>query len=338
MKPIMRATDERLTPYLAKARELKAYLLSSMLEQIVCHGDLHLDNIISDGGSWIAIDPKGIVAEVAFEAAWFDLYDVADLQSSIQKLANALSIDYERLLAWFFVRQVISAQWFIEDDLDPTRALTMLERLDPLLTKRYLKEHVFEAYDLMANWYTDARTQTLFEKPILDQLLGLIPSGAHILDLGCGTGKPIAAYLISEGAAVTGVEGSIELINVARQQVPQMALVHLDMRDINFSQSFDAIVAWHSFFHLGKNDQRAMFPLFAKRLKPGGILLFTSGPEEGEVWSDNGGQMLYHASLSEHEYRQLLVQHHFDVLTYTVEDPECGGATVWMAQYKGGSV
>ncbi|STX53988.1 methyltransferase [Legionella geestiana] len=39
-----------------------------------------------------------------------------------------------------------------------------------------------------------------------------------------------------------------------------------------------------------------------------------SGPEYGEVWSDNGGHELYHASLSTEEYQQLLIDNHFKVL------------------------
>lgn len=37
--------------------------------------------------------------------------------------------------------------------------------------------------------------------------------------------------------------------------------------------------------------------LFSTHTKPSGILAFTSAEEEDEIWSDNGGQMLYHASL-----------------------------------------
>jgi hypothetical protein len=44
------------------------------------------------------------------------------------------------------------------------------------------------------------------------------------------------------------------------------------------------------------------------------------------------GEPLYHASLSEAEYRSLLPQHGFEVVAHVAEDPECGGHTVWLAQ------
>ena len=72
--------------------------------------------------------------------------------------------------------------------------------------------------------------------------------------------------------------------------------------------------------------------VFEKHIKPGGILAFTSGPKEYEFWSDNGGEMLYHASLNVSEYQSLLAKHYFDVLCYEVKDPNCGDATIWIAR------
>ena len=67
-------------------------------------------------------------------------------------------------------------------------------------------------------------------------------------------------------------------------------------------------------------------------MEQNGLLIFTSGPEYGEVWGDNGGYDLYHASLSSEEYTQILLECHFKILVHNVRDPECGEATVWVAQ------
>ncbi len=58
--------------------------------------------------------------------------------------------------------------------------------------------------------------------------------------------------------------------------------------------------------------------------------MFTSGSEAGEVWSENGGEALYHASLAEADYRSLLEAHGFRCWA-CADDPDCGGATVWIA-------
>lgn len=194
------------------------------------------------------------------------------------------------------------------------------------------KNNVFKDYDIIADWFDQNRSQELFEKAYLDKVITYLPVGATILDLGCGTGQPIAQYCIERGFAIVGIDGSVQLINRAQKYFPLQTWIVGDMRQIDLRQQFGAIIAWHSLFHLPVQDQRNMFAIFAKHVTSGGILLFTSGPQAGEVWSDNGGQMLYHASLSADEYKSLLAQYGFVLLSHTVEDPHCGGATVWMAQ------
>jgi hypothetical protein len=62
--------------------------------------------------------------------------------------------------------------------------------------------------------------------------------------------------------------------------------------------------------------------------------LFTSGPAHGEAIGSYRGEPLYHGSLDEAEYRMLLDDHGFDVVTHVAEDPGCGGHTVWLARLR----
>jgi len=78
--------------------------------------------------------------------------------------------------------------------------------------------------------------------------------------------------------------------------------------------------------------QDLFFPRLRDHYKPGGRLLFNSGPAAGEVWSNNAGEDLYHASLDPVEYRELLAQNNFKVLVHAVKDPEAGDHTVWIAE------
>jgi len=136
--------DERIDKrYVDKAKQLKTELLSSVKNEYLCHGDLHLENIIQNGNDWLAIDPKGIIGEMAFEAAAFDLLsndemnDTSTIESKIinrvNQLSKALDIDYDRLLPWIFLRIIISAQWFVEDKGDPGRMLKLAQFVYPLL-------------------------------------------------------------------------------------------------------------------------------------------------------------------------------------------------------------
>jgi len=77
-------------------------------------------------------------------------------------------------------------------------------------------------------------------------------------------------------------------------------------------------------------------PWFTSRLKPGGLLLFTSGPDEGGAGGEMYGESFGYCSLSPTEYRKLLAGQGLEVLLHKAEDPACGGHTVWLAAGKAG--
>lgn len=200
-----------------------------------------------------------------------------------------------------------------------------------IMTKQN-KEKVYESYNEIVEWFDGARTKTLMESEYLNLIVNSVPAGGSVLDLGCGTGEPIAQFFIDKGFNVTGVDGSKKMIELCKKRFPEEQWIVSDIREPNLKQQFDVVLAWHSFFHLDHDSQRKMFKIFESYTKSGGVLAFTTGEEEGEVWSDNGGEQLYHASLSISEYESLLKASSFKVLLHKVCDPECGEATVWVAQ------
>lgn len=125
------------------AKKLKEELLSTSNHEYLCHGDLHLENIIQNDNTWFAIDPKGIIAEKTFEVAAFDLITDDELEKNVNltkriiarnhSLATHLSLNPQRLLNWIFLRLMISAQWFIEDNCDPAKPLQIATQIHPLL-------------------------------------------------------------------------------------------------------------------------------------------------------------------------------------------------------------
>lgn len=196
------------------------------------------------------------------------------------------------------------------------------------------RDDVFKVYNKIASWFAANRYEGLMEKLYLDELIGFLNHGATILDLGCGTGKPILEYLLNQGLTVVGVDASTEMLALAQKNFPAITFILSDMRKLSLNKRFDAIIAWHSFFHLPAADQPEMFEIFSSHLNEGGILLFTSGTVHGEAWGMNGGENLFHASLDTDVYSVLLEKHNFKVLKHVVEDPDCGHATVWMAQHQ----
>jgi hypothetical protein len=122
------------------------------------------------------------------------------------------------------------------------------------------------------------------------------------------------------------------MIGMFTANLPEQVGIVADMRELQLDADYDGLLAWDSFFHLNHDDQRAMFPLFAQHARPGAPLMFTSGPEHGEVVGKLEGDPFYHASLAPSEYRDLLNTHGFDVVAHVVEDPASGGRTVWLAR------
>lgn len=139
-------------------------------------------------------------------------------------------------------------------------------------------------------------------------------------------------YLLEKGMHVTGVDASYRMLEIAKSNFPFVDFIQAGMRELSLIKKFDAIIAWHSFFHLPSEGQASMFKIFREHLNANGILLFTSGKEHGEAWGINGGENLFHASLDTDHYQSLLEIDHFRILLYKEDDPQCGNATVWMVQ------
>lgn len=192
---------------------------------------------------------------------------------------------------------------------------------------------VVHIYEANAAAFDRDRGRQLMEGKYLDAVLaGLAPERRHVLDLGCGTGEPIARYLIEHGCQVTGVDAAPAMTALCASRFSDMSFIVADMRSLSLGRRFDAIIAWDSFFHLSYEAQRGMFPIFRAHIAAKGLLLFTSGPQHGEAIGEIYGEPLYHASLSAEEYRALLDANGFDVLQHIVRDPDCGHHTVWLAQ------
>ncbi len=180
--------------------------------------------------------------------------------------------------------------------------------------------------------YDQQRGRKLMEAHWLDRFLSRLPATPSVLDIGCGMGEPIARHLIERGCAVTGIDSAAPLIALCRKRFPQQDWQVGDMRELALGRRFDGLIAWDSFFHLKPDDQRRMFPLFRAHAADGAALLFTSGPGHGEAIGSFEGEPLYHGSLDPAEYRALLDATGFAVVEHIVEDPNCGGHTVWLAQ------
>lgn len=138
-----------IPPQLADRAELLfAELLATQAEPVLLHGDLHHDNILSRrDGAWLAIDPKGVTGEPAYETGAFlrnpgwlaGTPDAANLtRRRIAIFAELLGLGRERLLGWAVAQAVLSAWWCIEDNADCLDQAIVLADLFAGITPREL--------------------------------------------------------------------------------------------------------------------------------------------------------------------------------------------------------
>ncbi len=117
------------TARVAEAESLFAELLASSALPVLLHGDLHHDNILSAHRQpWLAIDPKGVCGEPAYEVGallrnlWPDRHTHRDperlLERRAHQLADELDLDLARVRGWAVAQAVLSAVWGVEDNDD----------------------------------------------------------------------------------------------------------------------------------------------------------------------------------------------------------------------------
>lgn len=234
------------------------------------------------------------------------------------------------LVSWIMTGNLGAGECRLHPKAGKLRGLAT--RFEPPATMSRPDQEIIGLYQRHARAFDEARGRMLVERPWLDRFLQLLPARASILDIGCGAAEPIARYFIESGHGVTGIDASGPLVELCRQRFPTDEWQVADMRRLSLERRFDGLIAWDSFFHLNPEDQRLMFPVFKEHAAPNAALMFTSGPRHGEAIGSFQGEPLYHGSLAPAEYRALLDENGFDVVSHIAEDPDCGGHTIWLAQ------
>ena len=189
------------------------------------------------------------------------------------------------------------------------------------------------AYDRIAEEFSADRSRALREKKYLDALLAGVRPGAKVLDFGCGTGRPIAAYLVARGLEVTGVDGSTAMLALARKFVPEARLIHARLETVELADTLSAVVAWDALFHVAREHHEAIYRKLARWLMPGGLLLLTSGGTEDPGFTDRmHGETFFYSSWTPARVSELLERSGFVVELCEIDQPEGRGHAVFIAR------
>ena len=109
-------------PLVDEALELHGWLLAGAPEEVLLHGDFHHGNVLAaERMPWLAIDPKPLVGERAFDLAWLAKDRLATLVAKpgarsaarrrVAELSEALEVPADRLRGWAVFRAVEAGLW-----------------------------------------------------------------------------------------------------------------------------------------------------------------------------------------------------------------------------------
>ena len=190
-------------------------------------------------------------------------------------------------------------------------------------------------YDLIAEqWHVNKRAEGYIEHVLryVDRVLEGLPTGARILDLGCGTGEPVAKHVVERGFHVTGVDESEQMLKFARQAVPEAEFILADMISAELAGPFDGAVAWDSMFHVERKHHAAIYRKLAASLRADArVLLSVGGSAPAEDDSVEGftsemyGQTFYYSGFAPKVTRKLIEESGFEIELWEVDDPSSRG-------------
>lgn len=140
-----------------------------------------------------------------------------------------------------------------------------------------------QLFDAVGQGYEEA----FGRPPAVDEgvrlLLDRLSPHARVLDIGSGTGRPVAEDLAAAGHDVLGVDVSATMVDLARGQVPNARFVHADIREWETEDaSWDAVCAFFPFLQMTRDEVVALLGRIARWLKPGGLLVLVTVPMDVE--------------------------------------------------------
>ena len=179
------------------------------------------------------------------------------------------------------------------------------------------KDLVRRGYDACAQAYTNARAPHLPGEA--HELMARLPDRARVLDIGCGSGKPLTAAL-AQRYNVTGIDISAEQIRLARSMNPTVDLMEADIMSVEFERaSFDAVVSLYTIFHIPREQHAELFRRIRHWLVPTGYLLASVATHEEAPYLEDDffGVRMYWSNWGLDDYRDMLARVAFDVLSVT---------------------
>jgi ubiquinone/menaquinone biosynthesis C-methylase UbiE len=134
-------------------------------------------------------------------------------------------------------------------------------------------KEILNTYEKIAELYSSRYDLDTRDNSLLDEFIVRIGEKAKVLDLGSGTGRT-SGYIKNKkpNSHILGIDFSDKMLEISRKNFPSIDFQKSDI--LNFiapAESFDAVIAQSSLFHLEKDELLVLLKKSYKMIKEGGI-------------------------------------------------------------------
>jgi cyclopropane fatty-acyl-phospholipid synthase-like methyltransferase len=175
-----------------------------------------------------------------------------------------------------------------------------------------------ESYDAIAHQWDAVRLRlSEAERRVLSCLTEFVVPGECVLDLGCGTGRPIAEYFTDLGLRVTGVDQSESMLGLARRRLPEQTWILSALEDFEPEGRYGAAIAWDSLFHIPRMHHVTIWRRIRAALPVGARFALTIGGMEHPAFTDSMfGRTFFYDSHPPEAALSLLEQAGFSIVCH----------------------
>jgi SAM-dependent methyltransferase len=183
-----------------------------------------------------------------------------------------------------------------------------------------MKDFYSENYELYHE-----RTFSIDPSPFLEPFIKILPKGACILDIGCGSGRDLL-WLKERGFKVAGFERSTGLAKLARKN-SSCEVIEGDFETFDFSPlSFDAVIASGSLVHIPHDKFITIFQNITKCMSA--AIVYLSLKEGTGQQRDHEGRTFY--LWSDEKLRKLFSEAQFEVINFSRSKSAVNSNDIWL--------
>ncbi|MFH0783760.1 MAG: class I SAM-dependent methyltransferase [Pseudomonadota bacterium] len=172
-----------------------------------------------------------------------------------------------------------------------------------------------------------SETFTIDPTSFLDPLLSYLPTGASILDIGCGSGRDLL-WFKNKGFHTTGFERASHLAELARL-LSGCPVIEGDFVNYDFSLiKVDSLILIGALVHVPHNDLAAILVNISKALKKQGGHILLSLKEGKGIRQHEDGRVF--TLWTDRQLRRIFIERGFSVVDFSRQMSKISSDDVWL--------